>query len=157
MRTLKWRHNDHDGVSSHQPHGCLLKRLFRRKSKKTPKLRVTDLCVGNSPGSVNSPHKGPVTRKMFRFDDVIMTSQRFTCKCYFTNTASMSVKQPWRIWENKSLVPIKHYIGSTTHIKTKYVYPLSTMLVIPYTTNQNKTKHTRGHCARDVLDILDSR
>ena len=29
-------------------------------------------CVGNSPGPVNSPHKGLVTRKMFPFDDVIM-------------------------------------------------------------------------------------
>ena len=38
----------------------------------TSKLRVTGLCVGNSPGPVNSPHKGPVTRKMFPFDDVIM-------------------------------------------------------------------------------------
>ena len=26
----------------------------------------------HSPGQVNSPHKGPVTRKMFPFDDVIM-------------------------------------------------------------------------------------
>ena len=69
---LRWRHNDHDGGSNHQPHGCLLNRLFRRKSKKTSKLRVTGLCVGNSPGPVNSPHKGPVTRKMFPFDDVIM-------------------------------------------------------------------------------------
>ena len=66
-----WRHNDHDGVSNHQSHGCLLNRLFRRRSKKTPKLRVTGLCVGTSPGPVNSPHKGPVTRKMFPFDDVI--------------------------------------------------------------------------------------
>ena len=32
--------------------------------KKTSKLRVTGLCAGNSPGPVNSPHKGPVTRKM---------------------------------------------------------------------------------------------
>ena len=70
--TLHWRHNDHDGVSNHQPHGCLLNRLFRRRSHKTSKLRVTGLCVGNSPGPVNSPHKRPVTRKMFPFDDVIM-------------------------------------------------------------------------------------
>ena len=69
---LHWRHNDHDDVSNHQPHGCLLNRLFRRISKKTSKLRVTGLCVGNSPGPVNSPHKWPVTRKMFPFDDVIM-------------------------------------------------------------------------------------
>ena len=74
--TLQWRHNDHDGVSNHQPHGCLLNRLFRRKSKKTSKLRATGLCVGNSPGPVNSPHKGPVTRKMFPFDDVIMSTPK---------------------------------------------------------------------------------
>ena len=71
-KSLHWRHNDQDGVSNHQPHGCLLKRLFGRRSKKTPKLRVTGLCAWNSPGPVNSPHKGPVTRKMFPFDDVIM-------------------------------------------------------------------------------------
>ena len=70
---LRWRHNDHDGVWNHQPHGCLLNRLFRRRSKKTSKLGVTGLCVGNSPRPVNSPHKGPVTRKMFPFDGVIMT------------------------------------------------------------------------------------
>ena len=78
-RPLRWRHNDHDSVSNHQPHGCLLNRLFRRRSKKTSKLRVTGLCVGNSPGPVNSPHKGPVTRKMFPFDDVIM---RKTSPCH---------------------------------------------------------------------------
>ena len=42
------------------------------RPKKTSKLRVTGLCAENSPGPVNSPHKGPVTRKMFPFDDVIM-------------------------------------------------------------------------------------
>ena len=68
---LRWRHNERDSVSNHQPHDCLLNGLFRRRSKKTSKLRVTGLCVGNSPGPVNSPHKGPVTRKMFPFDDVI--------------------------------------------------------------------------------------
>ena len=73
--SLRWRHNDQDGVSNHQPHGCLLNRLFRRRSNKTSKLRVTGLCVGNSPGPVNSPHKGPVTRKVFPFDDVIMYTQ----------------------------------------------------------------------------------
>ena len=62
--------NDHDGVSNHQPPGCLLSRLFRRRSKKTSKLRVTGLCVGNSPGPVNSPHKGRLRGKCFH----LMTS-----------------------------------------------------------------------------------
>ena len=48
IHTLRWRHNGRDGVSNHQPHHCLLNRLCRRRSKKTPKLRVTGLCVGNS-------------------------------------------------------------------------------------------------------------
>ena len=52
---LRWRHNDHSGVSNHQPHGCLPNRLFRRKSKKTSKLRVTGLCAGNSPGTGEFP------------------------------------------------------------------------------------------------------
>ena len=52
---LRWRHNGHAGVSNHQPHGCLLNRLFRRKSKKTSKLRVTGLCAGNSPGTGEFP------------------------------------------------------------------------------------------------------
>ena len=52
--TLKWRHNDHDGVWNHQPHGCLLNRLFRRRSKKTSKLCVTDLRAGKSPAQLAS-------------------------------------------------------------------------------------------------------
>ena len=46
---LQWRHNGHEGVSNHQPHVCLLNLLFRRRSKKTSKLRVTGICEGNSP------------------------------------------------------------------------------------------------------------
>ena len=47
--SLQWRHNKRDGVSNHQPHGCLLNRLFRRRSKKTSNFRVIGLCEGNSP------------------------------------------------------------------------------------------------------------
>ena len=45
-RALLWRHDGRGNVSNHQPHDCLLNRLFRRRSKKTSKLRVTGLCVG---------------------------------------------------------------------------------------------------------------
>ena len=44
-QTIALRPNERDGVSNQQPHDCLLKRLFRRRSKKTSKLRVTGLCV----------------------------------------------------------------------------------------------------------------
>ena len=52
---LRWRHNELDGVSNHQPHDCLLNRLFRRRSKKISKLRVTGLCAGNSPETGEFP------------------------------------------------------------------------------------------------------
>ena len=53
--SLRWRHNGCDSVSNHQPHDCFLNRLFRRRSKKTSKLRVTGLCAGNSPGTGEFP------------------------------------------------------------------------------------------------------
>ena len=46
---LQWRHNERDGVSNHRHLNCLLNHLFGRRPKKTSKLRVTGLCVGNSP------------------------------------------------------------------------------------------------------------
>ena len=46
---LQLRNNGPDGVSNHQPHRCLLNRLFRCRSRKTLKLRVTGLCAENSP------------------------------------------------------------------------------------------------------------
>ena len=66
------RHNGRDSVSNHQPQHCLLDRLFRRRSKKTSKLRVTGVCVGNSPGTGEFPAQMASNAEMFPFDDVVM-------------------------------------------------------------------------------------
>ena len=106
--SLQWRHNDHDGVSNHQPHGCLLNRLYRRTSMKTPKLRVTGLCAGNSPGPVNSPHKGPVTRKMCPFDYVIM--------CYLQKSISKNYHRDHLYSANdRSAAAAENHCRSHTH------------------------------------------
>ena len=68
----EWRHNESHGISNHRLIDYLLNPLLRRASKETSKLRVTGVCEGNQRWPVDSPHKGPVTRKMFPFDDVIM-------------------------------------------------------------------------------------
>ena len=53
---LQWHHNEHDGISNHQPHDCfLLNCSFSCTSKKTSKLRVTGHCVGNSLLTVEFP------------------------------------------------------------------------------------------------------
>ena len=69
---LQWRHYERAGVSNHQLHDCLLNRLFKRRSENTSKLHVTGICAENSPVTGEFPRKGPVSRKMFPFDDVIM-------------------------------------------------------------------------------------
>ena len=53
--SLQWHHNELAGVSNHQPHDCLLNRLFTRRSKKASKLRVAGLCARNSPGTGKFP------------------------------------------------------------------------------------------------------
>ena len=53
--TVRWCHNGRDSVSNHQPRGCLLNRLFIRRSRKTSKLRVTGLYAGNSPATGEFP------------------------------------------------------------------------------------------------------
>ena len=70
---LQWRNNEPDGVWSHQPHDCLLKRSFKafiqRKHQSSASLAFV---WGIHRWPVNSPHEWPVTRKMFPFDDVIL-------------------------------------------------------------------------------------
>ena len=66
--TLLWRHNGRDGVLNHPSHhvySTVYSGADQRKHQSS-----TSLAFVRWP--VNSTHKGPVTRKMFPFDDVIM-------------------------------------------------------------------------------------
>ena len=74
--SLLWRHNGRDGILNHQLHDCLFNRLFRRRSKKHQSTASLAFVRGSHRGPVNSPHKWPVTRKMFPFDNVIMFASR---------------------------------------------------------------------------------
>ena len=73
FHSLQWRHTERDGVSNHKRFDYLLSHLFGRRSKQI-KLRVTGplVCEGIHWWPVNSPHKGPVTRKNFPFDSIIL-------------------------------------------------------------------------------------
>ena len=72
VMSSEWRHNERHGVSNHRRLDCLLNRLFRCRSKKHQSSASLAFVRGSLQWSVNFPHKGPVTRKMFQFDDVIM-------------------------------------------------------------------------------------
>ena len=77
LYTLQWRHNEHDSVSNHQRFGCLLSR-YQAQIKENIN---GGLCKENSPVTGEFPAKGPVTRKVFPFDDVIMYS-KLVSRCH---------------------------------------------------------------------------
>ena len=95
--SLQWRHDRRDGFSNQQPHDCLLNHLFRRRSKKTLKLRVTGLCAGNSPVTGEFPAQIASDAEIF-FN--LMTSSRLILWNYIISHKVMSksvhwVKQQW--------------------------------------------------------------
>ena len=102
MQTIMWRHNGCDGVSNHQPHDCLLNRPFRRRSKKTSKLRVTGLCEGNSPVTGEFPSQ--VASNAENVSIWWPCSALYGCWCdaplrrqaiYEINNYCMSPRLPW--------------------------------------------------------------
>ena len=87
--SLQWHHNGHDSVSNHHPHDCLLNRLFRRRSKKTSKLRVTGLCVGIHRDRWIPRTKGQLRGKCFH----LMTSS--CCIVFALNLHWLIVMAPY--------------------------------------------------------------
>ena len=88
MYTLQWCHDQCDGVSNHWHLHCFLHHLFRHRSEKKSSISLAFMRRIYR-WLVDSPYKGPVTRKMFPFDDVIMFTGIgplvLLSKCKWTN------------------------------------------------------------------------
>ena len=109
-------------MASHQPHHRLLNHLFRRISKHQSSVSLA-FVRGIHRWPVNSPHKWPVTRKMFPFDDVIMprlASKWRNCKpCMFL---ILKIIAEYLISEQTYFCPRKnwnHVLNWCTHIQTR--------------------------------------
>ena len=111
--SLQWRHNGRGSASNHQPHDCLLNCLFRRRSKKTSKLRVTGL-FGNSQGTGEFPAqmasyaenvsiwwRHHVTNEYFGY---LMSS--YWCICNDTSHRKVSVSD--HLWEYRGHFAATH-------------------------------------------------
>ena len=104
--TLRWHHNGQDSVSNHQPHivySTVYSGTDQRKHQSSAPLAFVR---GIHRGPVNSLHKGPVMRKMFPFDDVIMMCVFF----YKTH-----LKYPPLNWNspgkfNRNFLPLTYFI-----------------------------------------------
>ena len=79
---------ERDSVSNHQPHHCLLNSLFRGRSKKTSKLRVTGLCSGNSPATGEFP-----AQKASNAENVSI---------WWRHYASNISLSPWQTWKKST-------------------------------------------------------
>ena len=110
---LQWRHNGCDGVSNHQPHECLFNRLFGCSTKKTSNSASLAFVRGIHRWPVNSPHKWPVTRKMFPFDDVIMRNPPVICN---GDLCSFVVSLNERLNEQLICMPV---IGMWYHLNVR--------------------------------------
>ena len=72
--SLQWRHNGYDGVSNHQPHDCFAQPIFLGANQRRHQISASlTFARGIHWWLMDSPHKGPATRKMPTFDDIIMT------------------------------------------------------------------------------------
>ena len=96
---LQWRHNERNGVSNARRLDCLLRRVFRRRSKEISKLGVTGLCAENSPMTGEFP------------------AQRAS------NAENVSIWWRHRVNSSTSFVKTDFYLSVLWHAKKhKYIY-----------------------------------
>ena len=109
--TLMWRHNEHNGVSNHRRLDCLLNLCSAADQRKHQSSASLAFVEGIHRWPVNSPHKGPVTQKMFPFDDVIM-------KCWVAGYLAVTSHYLNQSFYDKECSPASVFegIGSVTHM-----------------------------------------
>ena len=77
----QWRHNDHGGVSNHQPHGCLLNRLDQRKHQSSASLAFVwgihrDRWIPRTKGQLRGKCFHLMTSSWLGHDGLIMISNK---------------------------------------------------------------------------------
>ena len=125
-------------TSNHQPHDCLLNRLFRCRSKKTSKLRVTGLCVGNSPVTGESPTQRASNAKnvsiWWRHHDTVISSKlhmswnscasSWHCSCILPSCSSTicpctlqrNINAHWPMFTNVCVSITNTYISAPIYV-----------------------------------------
>ena len=114
--TLQWRHNGHDSFSNKQPDDFLLSHLFRRRSQKT-KLRVTGLCVGNSPVTGEFPAQRASNAEhvsiRWRHREWLITTSicsyqklsKIGCRCIYYLLMMPRSSNEWQLLKQNDTVP----------------------------------------------------
>ena len=99
-RSLQWWHRG--GVSNYQRFYCLLNRLFRRTSKKTRKPASLAFVRGIHRWPVDSPHRRPVTWKMFSvslkvlWGHIHLSKSLYPCFSVYSSITRNHFTDQWR-------------------------------------------------------------
>ena len=115
---LRWRHN---GVIASQitslaiVYSTIYSGADQRKHQSSASPASLAFVRGIHRGPVNSPHKWPVTRKMFPFDDVIMG--RLFCKHWIMNYIIINGSLAVRPCETPRAVPATWHMTTVTGAK----------------------------------------
>ena len=119
LYSLQWRHNERLGVSNN-PASRLFTQPFIQGADQRKRQSSAWLAFvrGIHRWPVNSPHKGPVTRKVFPFDDVIMLSEVLSPRYHIFPTTDHSFRQKvkllFTLWE-AVLWLIQYYVVCNFH------------------------------------------
>ena len=117
---LQWRQNERDGVSSNQPHDCLLNSLLRSRSKKTSKFRVTGFCAGNSPVTRELPAQMASDAVPF-YNVIVHYSVNRNLRLLPTQAVVFSHKEP--VVQNVDVSFIKRRVKLRIHSPTSTMQP----------------------------------
>ena len=131
----QWRHNEHDGASNYRCPDGLFNRLFRGRSKKTSRLRVTGLCKGNTPVTGEFP-----SQRASNAEKVFIWWRHHANKCavWFRRISQqIHINSEYRYWKLKCIC-FEKYRG---YLKKNYgLDKCSDQLNLPTRTNENHAK-----------------
>ena len=140
---LQWHHNECNGISNlKSPASQWFAQPFdqaqlRRKYQSSVSLTFVR---GIHRRLVNSPHKGPVTQKMFPFDDVIMHFEICIMESLDCSPTSLHVCTWWKNWDKMAAISQTIFSGAFSRMK-RFVFWLrfqwSLFLRVQLTITQN--------------------
>ena len=135
--TLQWRHNRCDGVLNHQPDDLQFYDLFRRRWKKTSKLRATGLCAGKSPVTgefptqmaSNAENVSTWLRHHVMFDISHENQNRISLSSY---TCISTLQLAAVVKQNQINLDIGTLIGNISKAKLSFIMTLSSGSLLFY-------------------------
>ena len=123
--SLRWRHNGRDSVSITSLTSVFSTVYSDADQRKHQSSASLAFVRGIHRGPVNSPHKWPVTRKLFPFDDVIMSSPDWECRQWVISAgviitcAPVSTDNDWTSCCVRVLVILRHWLHRPLSYLTK--------------------------------------